>query len=154
MVAEDCIEERDIVEDLNVVEAQAPEVVQDSDDSPDDEDDSLSDPEPPDTESSQEEDDDDIVSSDSEVDNAASNWPLHERCVHGEINNISVPLDRSEVYCRFNEPYHELESLSKYHYREWSEVEHIFMPVIEFAEEMFGDDWSPCSSPCPLCMDS
>ncbi|XP_034839742.1 uncharacterized protein [Maniola hyperantus] len=73
--------------------------------------------------------------------------PIHERCVHGEINEICTPLDRSEIYFRITRPY-DMQPLSKYYLHEWSEAEHLFMSAIEFAEEIYSD-WSPCPSPSP-----
>ncbi|CAH2221708.1 uncharacterized protein LOC120636642 [Pararge aegeria] len=110
----------------------------------DGENDNLSKPDPP--------NESDISQDDSEAESTEKglNWPMHERCVHGEINEIWVPFDKSEVYSRLAEPYelpYELPPFGDYIFCEWSEVEHLLMTAIEFAEEEYNGDRSSCPSP-------
>ncbi|CAH2227132.1 jg2610 [Pararge aegeria aegeria] len=58
------------------------------------------------------------------------NWPMHERGVHGEINEICIPLDRNEVYFRLAQPY-ELQPLTKIIFRTWSDKDSFDMPAVE-----------------------
>ncbi|XP_023941891.1 uncharacterized protein LOC112048552 [Bicyclus anynana] len=109
-------EERDIMDENNIAGEE---------NTIDEFDDSASEPDPPDQSSMTYQECDELESP-----KKAQNWPMHERCVHGEINEICVPLDRNDVYFRIAQPY-ELRPLSKYFFREWSEVAHLFMPPIE-----------------------